>query len=148
MQILFQVSKLKVKRPSRNETSFELEVWTKGILRVSGRRRIDLIARIVEEGDVDRENEVYRTLLEDIRKYLSEKHSINSKCLPIPIYFKVENSDFQEDSKLPMHSDKPIVFMIEDVRNIWFSKDLVLCREGLDYEHLISAVASLARLHA
>ena len=66
MQILFKDSKLKVTRPSRIERSFGLEVWTTGIFNVSGRRRIDLIASIVEEGEEDQGNEVYRTLLADI----------------------------------------------------------------------------------
>ena len=137
-----------MRKSTGDESNYELEVWTKGILRDSGKRRIDIIARIVEDESKDQECEVYKTLLEDIKLYLYERHSSNSKYLPIPKYFKSERSDFQEYTEPNFDSKKATVFMIEDVKNLGFLTNVVLAREGLDYEHSILGVAALARLHA
>ena len=58
---------------------YEVEVFTKGILRVSGKRRVDLQVRIVREGATDREVIIYNSLLRNIRNYLAQKYVSQAK---------------------------------------------------------------------
>ena len=64
----------------------ELQVWIKMI---TGRRRIDITARVVENPEDDKEYYVYRTVLKDIKYYLDSKSISIGDFLPIPVHFKI-----------------------------------------------------------
>ena len=68
------------RKPNYLTCSYDVEVHTQGILRVSGRRWVDLSVRVEKEGVVDREILIYRTVVEDARKYLkiSEQDKVSS----------------------------------------------------------------------
>ena len=133
---------MRMRKSPKGGPNHELEVWTKGVLRASGKRRVDMIVRFVEDGSKDKESEVYRTVLKDIREYLPERNSSNTKFLPIPKYFKADNSGDSDQSL------KSGIFLLEDPKNSGFVSEFATYSDGLDYEHSLLVVASLARLHA
>ena len=59
--------------------SIAVQVLTRGILRVSGRRRVDLTIRLAADRTADRELLLYHTLLADIKQFLSERYVNHSK---------------------------------------------------------------------
>jgi hypothetical protein len=120
--------------------SYDVEVHTKGILRVSGRRWEDLLVRAKKEGVVEREAMVYRTVLEDVKKYLAKKYLNKSKFLPIPGYVKIVWKNPNEQLRR--------VFILENMRHLNYKRDLIKNCEGLNYEHSVLVVATLARFHA
>ena len=65
-----------------------VQVLTRGILRVSGRRRVDLTIRLAADRTADRELSLYRSLLADIKQFLSEKYVNHSK------ESRLQNADF------------------------------------------------------
>ena len=70
---------MRMRRGKAGAGHYEVEVFTKGILRVSGKRRVDLHVRIVREGDMDREVIIYNSLLRNIRNYLAQKYISQAK---------------------------------------------------------------------
>ena len=62
------------RKPNNLTPCYDVEVHTQGILRVSGKRWVDLLVREEKEEVVDREIMLYRTVLEDVKKYLAEKY--------------------------------------------------------------------------
>ena len=124
---------------SRVLPCYDVEVHTKGILRVSGRRWVDLLVRVEleQEGEVDREINIYRTVVEDMKKYFSEKYMNRSKFLPIPRYVEVTGSN---------HSRS--FFILETMRHLGYKKDILKNPEGLNDEHSLLVVANLAKFHA
>ena len=73
---------MRMRRGKTGVGHYEVEVFTKGILRVSGKRRVDLHVRIVREGDrPDREIIIYNSLLRNIRNYLAQKYVSQAKVL-------------------------------------------------------------------
>ena len=70
---------MRMRRGKTGAGHFEVEVFTKGILRVSGKRRVDLHVRILREGEEDREVIIYNSLLRNIRHYLAQKYVSQSK---------------------------------------------------------------------
>ena len=99
-----------------------------------------MLVRVEKEGVEDREIMIYRTVLEDVKKYLAEKYLSKSKFLPIPGHVKIveKNPNNQLQS----------VFMLENMRHLNYKRDLIKNREGLNYEHSVLVVATLARFHA
>ena len=129
--------------------SYDVEVWTKGILRVSGKRRVDMTVRVVKDGVEDREFEIYKTLVEDIKTYLSEKYLTKSKFQPIPDCINIGNGAgaVQENGK-EIGDFESRIFMIENKGHMGFKRDLMENHEGLDYEHSVLVIAALGRFHA
>ena len=75
-----QVSNMKMRKDKNRHWSYHAEVFTKGILRVSGKRRVDLNIRIVKDGvKDDREFLVYNSIFHQIKQYLSTKYANHSK---------------------------------------------------------------------
>ena len=70
---------MRMRRGKTGAGHFEVEVFTKGILRVSGKRRVDLHVRILREGEEDREVIIYNSLLRNIRHYLAQKYISQAK---------------------------------------------------------------------
>ena len=70
---------MRMRRGKAGAGHYEVEVFTKGILRVSGRRRVDLHVRIVQEGTSDREVIIYNSLIRNIRNYLAQKYVSQAK---------------------------------------------------------------------
>ena len=70
---------MRMRRGKAGAGQYEVEVFTKGILRVSGRRRVDLHVRIVREGASDREVIIYNSLIRNIRNYLAQKYVSQAK---------------------------------------------------------------------
>ena len=64
----------------------ELEVWMK---MVTGRRRIYITARVVQNPEDDQEYYVYRTVLQDIKDYLHSQSISIDDFLHIPVHFKI-----------------------------------------------------------
>ena len=125
--------------------SYDVEVWTKGILRVSGRRRVDMTVRVMKDGMEDSESLVYKTIVQDMKKYLAEKYFLKSKFLPIPDYIKIG-----DDSLLEIDGERGggSLIMIENMKHLGFKKDLMENHDGLDYEHSVLVIAALGRFHA
>ena len=113
---------------------YELEVWMKEILQRSGRKRIDLVITLPTK-----ESFIYRTVFEDIKVFLSESQLASVKPLPIPTYCKTEKVE---------NLSKDRIFMLEDMRGVGYIRNSTQCKDGLDYEHSILALATLARFHA
>ena len=71
---------MKMRKDKNRHWSYHAEVFTKGILRVSGKRRVDLNIRIVKDGvKDDREFLVYNSIFHQIKQYLSTKYANHSK---------------------------------------------------------------------
>ena len=68
-----------MKRDKTRPGCYEAEVFTKGILRVSGKRRVDLNIRVFSAGQEDREFLVYANSIKSIKKYLSKKYAHHAK---------------------------------------------------------------------
>ena len=144
------MSKLSFKKSTvEDETEVqELEVWIKTI---SCRTRIDICARILENVEDDLESYVYRTLVEDTKSFLASKNIVCSDFLPIAEYFKiVKVNSFEEESSIEVSKkEEPSkIFLLENLRHKGFKEDILHDREGLDYEHSVLAVSSLATFHA
>ena len=118
---------------------YNVEVHTKGILRVSGRRWVDLLVRVGLdlEGEGDREINIYTTVVEDMKTYLLEKYLNKSKFLPISRYVEITGS---------IHQEK--FFILETMRHLGYKKDILKTSEGLNDEHAMLVVAALAKFHA
>ena len=145
--LLLQVRKLIMRKSSNTYSveSYDVEVWTKGILRVSGRRRVDMTVRVMKDGMEDSESLVYKTIVQDMKKYLAEKYFLKSKFLPIPDYIKIG-----DDSLLEIDGERGggSLIMIENMKHLGFKKDLMANHDGLDYEHSVLVIAALAKFHA
>ena len=81
---------MRMKRDKTRPDCYEAEVFTKGILRVSGKRRVDLNIRVFTAGQEDREFLVYANSIKNIKRYLSKKYAHHAKvccqfCQPISI---------------------------------------------------------------
>lgn len=71
---------MKLRRDRTRNGCYSVEVYTKGILRVSGKRRVDLNLRIIRHGsEDDREFLLYSSLLKNVKMYLSKKYANHSK---------------------------------------------------------------------
>lgn len=130
---------MKVKRCASSEV-YKLDVWIKGNL--SGKKKLSFLLRKDDEkGDV--ECTVYKSVLEDIRKYLATKPNVNRKHLPVPEAFVCNNPPDNEE----VWSD---FFILEDVSCYGFIRDPFQgdFSRGLDYEHSISIISTLAKFHA
>ena len=77
---------MRMKRDKTKPGCYEAEVFTKGILRVSGKRRVDLNLRVFRAGQEDREFLVYANSIKSIKRYLSKKYAHHAKvgCKPKP----------------------------------------------------------------
>ena len=85
---------------------------------------------------VDREIIAYRTVLEYVMKYLADKYLSKSKFLPIPGYVKI----VEKNPNTQLRS----LFMLEKMRQLNYKRDLIKNCEGLNYEHSVLVVATLA----
>ena len=71
---------MKLRRDRTRNGCYTVEVYTKGILRVSGKRRVDLNLRIIRDGSKDdREFLLYISLMKNVKTYLSKKYANHSK---------------------------------------------------------------------
>ena len=141
-----KVSKLRIRRSTTTSPeNFDVEVWTKEILKVSSKRRVNLIVRMVKDGVEDKEWEIYKTIVEDIKTYLKEKYLINFQ--PIPKFIKII-SEVERQAEGDDHAGGSKLFMIENKRHLGFEKDRMKNKEGLDYEHSVIVIAALAKFHA
>ena len=94
---------------------------------------MDLLVRVEKDGVVDREITIYKTVLEDIKKYFANKYLNKSKFLPIPQYVMI---------------DERSIFILDNMRHLGYKGDLLKNREGLNVEHAVLVVAALAKFHA
>ena len=92
---LFQVSKMKVKRCAAAKEVYKLDVWIKGNL--SGKKKLSFLLRKDDERN-DVECNVYKSVLEEIRKYLATKPNVNRKHLPVPEAFVCNNPPDNEEA--------------------------------------------------
>ena len=133
--IWLQISNMRMRRGKTGAGHYEVEVFTKGILRVSGRRRVDLHVRIVRDGQsLDKEIVIYNTLLRHVRSYLAKKYVSQSKVLPLADSLDV--TKFMKTENLPIDYTERI-FILENKSHLGFKKDLMNRSEGLDYEHSV-----------
>ena len=67
---------MKMRRDKNRANCYNAEVFTKGILRVTGKRRVDLIIRIIKYGGgEDKEFLLYQSVLKRVRSFLSQKYA-------------------------------------------------------------------------
>jgi hypothetical protein len=141
-----KVSKLRIQRSTTTfPETYDVEVWTKEILKVSGRRRVDLTVRVMKDGVEDKELQIYKTIVEDIKIYLEEKYFMNFQPIPKCIAIISEEEMQAEEDERKGRRD---IFMIENKRHLGFEKDRIKNKEGLDYEHSVIVIAALATFHA
>ena len=124
--------------------SYDVEVWTRGIRRMSGQRKVDVTVRVMKDGMEDRESLVYRTIVQDMKKYLAERNFLKSRFLPIPDFIKFGDDSLEERVE---RYGKGLI-MIENMKHFGFKKDLVENLEGLDFEHSVLVIAALGKFHA
>jgi len=137
-----QVSKMKVKRCSSVDIEvYKLDVWIRG---AAGKRKLSLLVR-KEDQEKDRECLIYKTVIEDIRKYLAAKPDVNRKYLPISEAFDCHNGGSNSDNN--DEDNYTDFFIIEDIKGLGYRKD-ILSGRGLDYEHSILAIATISKFHA
>ena len=132
---------MKVKRwLSEDFEVYKLDVWIKA---GSGKRKLALLVRKYEE-DIYSECSAYGSVIENIRRYLATKPDLVPKYLPLPEAIVCQNNDEAYDN-----GDQGIssFFILEDVRSLGFKND-ISSTNGLDYEHSIMAIATLAKFHA
>ena len=129
---------MRMRRGKSGPGHYEVEVFTKGILRVSGKRRVDLHIRIVKDRlTPDREIIIYNTLLTHMRSYLAKKYVSQSKFLPLADSLDV--TKFMRAEELPINYSERI-FILENKSHLGFKKDLMNRSEGLDYEHSVLGI--------
>ena len=128
---------MRMRRGKTGPGHYEVEVFTKGILRVSGKRRVDLHVRIVR-ATLDKEIIIYNSLLRNIRSYLSKKYVSPSKFLPVGDSLDI--SKFMKAESLPPDYTERI-FILENKSHLGFKKDLMNSCEGLDYEHSVLGIS-------
>ena len=83
---------MRMRRGKSGPGHYEVEVFTKGILRVSGKRRVDLHVRVVKDIP-DREILIYNNLLRKVLKILT----LQSISLPVQSFIIF----FQPHQELP-----------------------------------------------
>ena len=106
-----QVSKMKVKRCSSVDIEvYKLDVWIRG---AAGERKLSLLVR-KEDQEKDRECLIYKTVIEDIRKYLAAKPDVNRKYLPISEAFDCHNGGSNSDNN--DEDNYTDFFIIEDIK--------------------------------
>ena len=91
---------MKLRRDRTRNGCYTVEVYTKGILRVSGKRRVDLNLRIIRDGSKDdREFVLYSSLLKNVKTYLSKKYANHSKVKQNKSICKVKLYNFSNHDK-------------------------------------------------
>ena len=131
---------MKVKRWSSDDFEvYKLDVWIKS---GSGKRKLALLVRKYEK-DKYSECSAYDSVIENIRRYLATKPDLVPKYLPLPEAIVCQNEDEADNSD----QDSLSFFILEDVRSLGFKND-ISSTHGLDYEHSIMAIATLAKFHA
>ena len=76
---------------------------------------------------------------------MATKPSVNRKYLPISEAFACNNDD--QNTQINEEEDNcSEFFIIEDIRSQGYRKD-ILAGRGLDYEHSILAIATIAKFH-
>ena len=68
-----------MKKDKTRPGCYEAEVFTKGILRVSGKRRVDLNIRVFRATQEDKEYLVYENTIKNIKRYLSKRYAHHTK---------------------------------------------------------------------
>ena len=130
-----------MKVPSQDEKDVkEIHDLSVRMKRIFGISRLEVLLKVVEQGN--RESLIYETIIEEFIIYLRGKYEVPNPCrfLPIPEYFKT----LREPNKPEDTHSKMII-----TKNMKFSGYRVLADvKGLDYEHSVLALATLARLHA
>ena len=106
-----------------------------------------MTVRMVKDGVEDREVEIYKTLVEDIKAYLAKKFFTKSKFQPIPECIKI-GYDAVEENGGKIQDFQSRIFMIENKGHSGFKRDLMVNYEGLDYEHSVLVIAALGKFHA
>ena len=125
----------------------------RGILRVSGKRKVDLQLRIIsdETAASDKEYLLFNNLIIEVKKFLSKKYSSHSKVLKnslcsfifdplfqfLPIAECVDIQTFQSSTRC-CHK----FFILENKNHMGFKRDLMQHCEGLDYEHSVLGTIS------
>lgn len=131
---------MKVKRWSLEDFEvYKLDVWIKA---GSGKRKLAFLVRKYEK-DKSGECSAYDSVIENIRKYLATKPDLVPKYLPLPEAIVCQNEDDQDNDDQDISS----FFILEDVRSLGFKND-ILSSYGLDYEHSIMAIGTIAKFHA
>ena len=113
----------------------------------TGRRRVDLTIRLVDNEEEDREWQIYATILEDIKIYLGERGYMEAGLQQVPAHVKCFN-DAETKGKEEDSNNTPKIFMIENKMHLGFKKDMMINKDGLDYEHCVIVIAALANFHA
>ena len=136
---------MKTRRVSTSAADLDLQVWIKSC-DWERKKRLDIIARIKREGQEDTEKYIYDSVLEDVRKYLSEKGTKYSQFMPIPEYFKIVEDDVAREEKTENAGND--VFLLENMKQLGFTAFSLKSQEYLDYEQSVLAVTTLGRFHA
>ena len=74
-----------------------------------------MLVRVEKEGVVDGEILIYRTVVEDARKYLAEKYLSKSRFLPIPGHVKIEEKNPNKQLRS--------LFMLENIQHLNYKRE-------------------------
>ena len=139
---MFKISKLAIGKVPSHEAkdSTETHELSVRMKRMFGKSKLELLLKVVDHGN--RESLINETIIEEMIIYLREKYEVPNSCrfLPIPEYFKT-----LQTTENPEYTNFKMII----TKNAKYSGYRVLTdAQGLDYEHTILALATLARLHA
>ena len=133
-----KVSKLKARRMSAEVQNYDLKVWLKSSA-WDMKKRMDITARLGNDKKKDFEKEIYATIMQDVKVYISKKQIPATQYLPIPEYFHVCINE--EEGKCGKS-----LFLLENPIEAGFSPCSI--DTGLDYEQSVLVISTLARYHA
>ena len=131
---IVKVSKLKARRMSAEASDYDLKVWLKSSA-WDTKKRLDITARLGIDEEEDPEREIYETIFQDVKVYISKQQLPVSQFLPIPEYFPVCEEEVNKS-----------LLLVENLREAGYSP----CSVGscLDYEQSVLVISTLARYHA
>ena len=136
---------MKTRRVSTSAADLDLQVWMKSC-EWETKKRLDITARVEREGQKDIEKENYDSVIEDVRKYLSEKRTKYSQFMPIPEYFKIIKDNVVTEETTENAGNN--LFLLENMKQMGFTSCSLKIQEGLDYKQSVLAVVTLGRFHA
>ena len=150
---------MKMRKDKNRPNCYNVEVFTKGILRVTGKRRVDLIIRIIKYGGSDdKEFLLYQSVLNKVRGFLSQKYANFTKVKLfaqmskmiiltkldnvimfqfLPIFESVDIHKILDRAAQLKSQNQDTIFILENKSHMGFKRDLMHNCEGLDYEHSV-----------
>ena len=132
-----QVKKIIVKKSCKDSRRNVYEIWTNGIADECGRKRLEVGVKSLE-GVRGQEGYAYALLelISDLRHFLIERKIATKEILSVQKFWVLETDQ-----------SKPLL-MIEDVKHLGFKTVVEEFPEGLDYEHSVLVISTMARFHA